>query len=102
VIIALVSLSSNFPSTPPIFCVQLEKDGDKRNSTNDATIRDLEKEVNLDSLVDFQPWSDILVSLQLMKLIQCIDIILETDFLVGESAGPSEFAREKLFLRAST
>lgn len=37
--VALVSISSNFPFTPPVFCLQLEKDGEKRNSTNDATIR---------------------------------------------------------------
>ncbi|XP_021951482.1 THO complex subunit 5 homolog [Folsomia candida] len=100
---ALVTLTPNFPETPPVFCIQLEKEGNgERNSTNDAVIRDLECEVNIYCLEDFQQWPKILVSLQLLRLLQGIDIILETDFMVEESAGPSEFTREKLFLRAST
>jgi len=58
--------------------------------------------VNVYAPKEFEEWGEILVSLQLQRLIQCIDIILETDFMLGESAGPSEFGREKLFLRAAT
>ncbi|XP_021960014.1 THO complex subunit 5 homolog isoform X2 [Folsomia candida] len=102
-ITALVTFTSNFPITPPVFSIQLEKEGaGERNSTNDAVIRHLECEVNLYCLEDFQQWPKILASLQLLRLIQGIDIILETDFLVGESSSSSEFVNEKLLLRAST
>jgi len=79
----------------------LELDGNRRNATNDPAVRDLEKEVNMHSLSEFQEWAEILVNLQIQRLIQCVDIILETDFILGESVGPSEFSRDKLFLRAA-
>jgi len=51
---------------------------------------------------ELSEWNDSMASLQIQRLIQCTDIILETDFMLGESAGPSEFGREKLFLRAAS
>lgn len=39
VVTALVTLSRDFPSTPPLFCVQVEMNGDRRDSTNDPAIR---------------------------------------------------------------
>lgn len=117
---ALIAIPPEFPQCAPTFFVQLEKDGNKRNATNDTSIRvmtktkarshpiqhnylyaqGLEYEINWSCVEEFQRWPEHLITLQLTKLMQCIDIILETDFHVGESAGPSEFSRDKLFLHA--
>jgi hypothetical protein len=58
--------------------------------------------VNFYGPKDFLEWSEVMASLQMQRLIQDIDIILETDFMLGESAGPSEFGREKLFVKAAS
>lgn len=50
---------------------------------------------------EFEEWADVLVSIQLHRLMTCCDITLETDFTLGESEGPSEFSREKLLLKAT-
>lgn len=51
--------------------------------------------------MEFQDYSDVLVSIQLYRLMSCCDIILETDILMEESEGPAEFSREKLFLKST-
>ena len=59
----------------------------------------MEKEANYYSPLEFQRWSDHILTLQIQRLMVCMDILLETDHLLGETSGPSEFGREKLLLK---
>ncbi|CAL8087830.1 unnamed protein product [Orchesella dallaii] len=98
---ALVSIKMDFPAVAPVFCIQLDMDGELRNGASDGPIRDIEREINVHAPEEFAEWSDVLISLQLHRLMMCCDIILETDFTLGEAVGPSEFIREKLVLRTT-
>ncbi|ODM93791.1 THO complex subunit 5 B [Orchesella cincta] len=101
-ITALVALKMDFPAVAPVFVFNLI--WMENLETAPPTLLseyEIEREINVHAPQEFSEWSDVLVSLQLHRLMMCCDIILETDFILGESAGPSEFSREKLLLRAT-
>jgi hypothetical protein len=99
---ALIAVKVDFPIEPSVFCVQLDKEGRLRNASNDAAIRDIEKDVNVNIPKEFSDWSEFLISIQLQKLMANCDVILESDFVRGESEGPSEFSREKLLMGSTS
>ncbi|CAL8119210.1 unnamed protein product [Orchesella dallaii] len=99
---ALISIKMDFPAGAPVFRIQLDMDGQLRNGTSDGSIREIEREINVRAPEEFAKWSDVLISLQLHKLMMCCDIILETDFTLGEAIGLSEFIREKFTSRSTT
>ena len=63
-------------------------------------LQDMEAEVNLyyDELFTAKS-HDYLLSNQLQRLLMCFDVFLETKGEGEGAEGPSEFAREKMFIR---
>ncbi len=96
---AAVLLNVDYPRCPPHIVVGVSQTGD-HNSSNDNNIRDLEAEVNLyyDELITAKS-HDHLLSNQLQRLLMCFDVFLETKGEGEGAEGPSEFAREKMFIR---
>ncbi|XP_022085627.1 THO complex subunit 5 homolog isoform X2 [Acanthaster planci] len=98
---AAVLLSVDYPRCPPHILVGVTLTGE-HNDSNDNDIRDLESELNLhyDELVT-EKSHDYLLSSQLQRLLMCFDVYVETR-REGEgdgAEGPTEFAREKMFIR---
>ncbi|XP_033628155.1 THO complex subunit 5 homolog A-like [Asterias rubens] len=96
---AAVLLNVDYPRCPPHIVVGVSQTGD-HNSSNDNNIRDMEAEVNLyyDELFTAKS-HDYLLSNQLQRLLMCFDVFLETKGEGEGAEGPSEFAREKMFIR---
>jgi len=95
-VIAVVALTLNYPDDPPIFSVQLDDSGIGQNRVNSSVFREVERELNVCCVKEFMNSSASILSLQLQRLLFCVDISLET-MSDDDTVGPSEFAREKLF-----
>ncbi|XP_068085628.1 THO complex subunit 5 homolog [Anabrus simplex] len=95
---ALVSIKCDYPLSPPLFCLQLQWHGEHNSSNNDA-IRDMERELNVHwkELVQTLGWGHALLACQLMRLMACVDVFLESSGATGIS--PPEFPRDKIFIK---
>ncbi|XP_038053852.1 THO complex subunit 5 homolog [Patiria miniata] len=96
---AAVLLSVDYPRCPPHIVIGVTLTGE-HNHSNDNDIRDLESELNLhyDELVT-EKSHDYLLSNQLQRLLMCFDVYVETRGEGEGAEGPTEFAREKMFIR---
>ncbi|XP_022196549.2 THO complex subunit 5 homolog A [Nilaparvata lugens] len=91
---AAVVLKSDFPSTTPVFALQIETQGKQLNAKNDEAIRDMEREVNhyckeYCSTANLKEW---ILTAQMLQLLSCFDIYLE-------AVMTSQFPREKIFIQ---
>lgn len=85
-----VSVKSNYPIAPPIFCFQLEWNDRVWNSSNNADLSNMEKEVNFywRELLTETNWAQSLLMFQVHRAMVCLDITLECMY-------PDEFRSEK-------
>ena len=85
---AVYSWNSRFKSQSDVFCALCFSN------------QDLESELNLhyDELIT-EKSRDYLLSNQLQRLLMCFDVFLETKGEGQGLEGPTEFAREKMFIR---
>ncbi|CAG7723978.1 unnamed protein product [Allacma fusca] len=94
---AFVIIGMNFPATPPVCLLVMEKDGVEYDSSNDFAIKEMEKEINYYTVRDFPQYPEYLLVLQIYRMMYNLDVVLETDNLIGETSGPAEFGRDKVF-----
>lgn len=87
-LVALVAISSDYPKQAPIFSLTLHWNGTHRASSNDD-IRDIERIINTD--LEQNESTHCTLSTQMMKLLTCLDILLET-------MGSSEFPPDKVMM----
>ena len=100
-LIALIAVKPDYPSTPPVFCLNLHWNGE-HNVHNSENIRFLERSVNygfvhlLENGGKFKPEKYEMLALQIKKLMASSDVLLESWQLQGDKE--EDFAREKMFL----
>lgn len=87
-LVALVAISNDYPKKAPIFSLTLHWNGTHHTGSNDD-IRDIERIINTDLARDENVHCTL--STQMMKLLTCLDILLET-------MGSSEFPPDKVML----
>ncbi|KAH9629461.1 hypothetical protein HF086_015791 [Spodoptera exigua] len=85
-LVALVALRSNYPRKAPIFSLTLHWNGTHHAGINDD-IRDIERFINTD--LGSEDKKQFTLSVQITKLLTCLDILLET-------TGSSEFPPDKV------
>ncbi|PNF43385.1 THO complex subunit 5-like protein [Cryptotermes secundus] len=97
-LVALIGVKCDYPRTPTVFCLQLNWHGEHDAGNNDA-IRDMERELNVYwmELVGGVGWGNTLLAAQLLQLMACLDVFLESAGSTGIS--PLEFPRDKIFFR---
>ncbi|VVC86666.1 unnamed protein product [Leptidea sinapis] len=87
-LVALVALSCDYPKQAPIFSLTLHWNGTHHCGTSDD-IRDIERVINTDWHSENS--NPVTLSIQMAKLLTCLDILLET-------MGSSEFSPDKVML----
>ncbi|CAH0585636.1 unnamed protein product [Chrysodeixis includens] len=85
-LVALVALGSDYPKKAPMFSLTLHWNGTHHAGINDD-IRDIERVINTDWASDDN--KQYTLSVQITKLLTCLDILLET-------TGSSEFPPDKV------
>ncbi|KAK7863751.1 hypothetical protein R5R35_011154 [Gryllus longicercus] len=95
---ALIAVKSDYPRVPTLFSLLLNWHGNHTSNNNDC-IRDMEVELNVHwrELVLGAGWGHTLLACQLMRLMVCLDIFLETSDATGRN--PQEFSRDKIFIK---
>lgn len=99
----VVVLREAYPITPPMFILKLIWQNKVHVASTDHDIMDMEAEVNLHSqeLITAKT-CDFLLSCQLQRLLQCLDLYLEAASAQESSRSPDmpvEFPKEKMFVR---
>ncbi|PIK53740.1 putative THO complex subunit 5-like A isoform X2 [Apostichopus japonicus] len=99
----VVVLKEAYPITPPIFLIKLIWQNKTHMAASDHDILDMEAEVNLHSqeLITAKT-CEYLLSCQLQRLLQCLDVYLEAASAEEASRSPGtqvEFPKEKMFVR---
>ncbi|CAH2262836.1 THO complex subunit 5 homolog [Pararge aegeria] len=89
-LVALVAVSSDYPKKAPLFSLTLHWNGTHNSLTNDD-IRDIERVINTDWHASDKGRCSL--SSQIMKLLTCLDILLET-------MGSPEFPPDKVMLQS--
>jgi THO complex subunit 5 len=97
-LMAHICVKCDYPRTPTVFCLQLNWHGEHDAGNNDA-IRDMERELNVHwmELVDGVGWGNTLLAAQLLRMMACLDVFLESAGSVG--VAPPEFPRDKIFFQ---
>ena len=76
----LVSISPNYPTVPPVFCLSLKNGDNTHTQETSEVIRDLEREINVEVGDTSRPG---LLSIMIHKLSLLTDIVLEVETSLG-------------------
>jgi len=112
-LIALISVSADYPTTPPVFCLNLHWNNSPSNTSwtvhNSEKVRALEREINTcyRDLVTSRKLGGLkaaryVISLQVRRLMVLFDVLLESwnqAQVQGDSGAKVDFPREKIFLQ---
>jgi len=111
-LIALISISPDYPTTPPVFCLNLHWNGASWTLHNSEKVRALEREINTcyRDLVtgrktggsDRMKAGRYMLTLQIRRLMTLFDVLLESwnqAQVQGDTGAKVDFPREKIFLQ---